>query len=136
MHNQPLSRRRLTDIRQAIERAKAYAVQQGVPLTVERLAAELDMDLPLFHRVVEGLELDGGRSAALKTAAIQRASSEATASVMEHAMQRGSSPNMHMLYLKNNAGYDLDKSGKGQKPAADAGGSPPVVFVGEERIKD
>lgn len=136
MHNEPLSRRRLVDIRRAIQRAKDYAAEQGVPLTVERLAAEMDMDLLLFHRVVAGLEADGSRSAANKTAVIQRACGEATASVMEHAMQRGSSPNMHMLYLKNNAGYDLDKSGKGQKYANDSIGSPPVVFVGEERIKD
>lgn len=133
MHNRPLSQRRLSDICLAIDRAKAYAAEQGVPLTVERLAAEMDMELTLFHRVVEGLELDGSRSAVLKTAAIQRASGEATASVMEHAMKRGTSPNMHMMYLKNNAGYDREENGKTPK----AEPTPvPVVFVGEERIKD
>lgn len=133
MHNRPLSQRRLSDIQEAIQRAKTYAAEQGVPLTVERLAAEMDMDLTLFHRVLEGLEMDGSRSSALKTAAIQRASGEATASVMEHAMKRGSSPNMHMMYLKNNAGYDREESGKSPKAVLS---SVPVVFVGEERIKD
>jgi hypothetical protein len=68
-----------------------------------------------------------------KVAAIRRAGGEATASVMEHAMQRGSSPNMHMLYLKNNAGYDLDKTGKASKEEE---AMPPVIFVGEEAISD
>ena len=133
MHNKPLSRRRLGEIEAAIARARAYAADRGVPLTAERLAAELDMDLEQFHRVVRGEE---GGAVSPKTAAIRRACGEATASVMEHAMQRGSSPNMHMLYLKNNAGYDLDKAGRTPKPTALPTDSPPVLFVGEERIPE
>ncbi len=133
MHNQPLNRRRLADIEAAISRAKAYAESRGIPLTAERLAAEMDMDLALFHRIAAGEQVANSRMAALKTAAIQRACGEATASVMEHAMGRGSSPNMHMLYLKNNAGYDLEKGGKSPKPSETAR---PVIFVGEERIRD
>ncbi len=133
MHNQPLSRRRLGDIEAAIVRASAYAETQGVPLTAERLAAEMDMDLALFRRIVEG---DGARDSRItrqKRAAIQRAYGQATASVMEHAMGRGSSANMHMLYLKNNAGYgETDKSVKSCQVAD----TPPVIFMGEESIQD
>jgi len=133
MLNNPLARRKLGEIEAAIERAKAYAADRGVPLTAERLAAELDMDLELLHRVARGEE-EGALGP--KTAAIRRAYGEATASVMEHAMQRGSSPNMHMLYLKNNAGYDLNKAGKPSKPTVLPTDSTPVVFVGEEYIED
>ena len=135
MHNKPLESRRLADIKAAIERAKEYAAAQGVPLTVERLAAEMDMDLMLFHQVLQGQVSGGGKGMAAKVAAIQRAGGEATASVMEHAMRRGTSPNMHMLYLKNNAGYDVDKTGKAAKAEE---GSPyaPVIFLGEEDIPD
>ena len=65
---------------------------------------------------------------------IQRASGEATASVVEHAMRRGSGTNMHMAYLKNNAGYDKPKAEKNGKETD--GGLPPVVFIGEENIGD
>ena len=53
---------------------------------------------------------------------------------LEHAMRRGTSPNMHILYLKNHAGYDVDKSKTGrEEPSLPEG---PVVFVGEEEIPD
>ena len=135
MHNTELQKRKIHDIEQAIERAKAYAAEQGVPLTAERLAAELDMDLSLFHRIVRGGGVSSGRLMRAKVAAIQRACGEATASVMEHAMQRGTSPNMHMVYLKNNAGYDLEKSTKAGKGSEEAS-APPVIFVGEEAIPE
>ena len=57
MHDTPIERRRLADIRTAIDRAKAYTEAQGIPLTVERLAAEMDMDLHLFHRILQGILL-------------------------------------------------------------------------------
>ena len=134
MHSTPLSKRRLGDITAAIQRAKDYAAAQEVPLTVERLAAEMDMDLALVHRILQGQEPAQGRSMAAKIAAIQRAGGEATASVMEHALRRGTSPNMHILYLKNNAGYHGDKSGHA---AADEDNAPaPVIFLGEEDIPD
>ena len=134
MHNTPLERRRLADIEAAIQRAKAYADAQGVPLTAERLAAEMDMDLNLFHRILQGQESPKSRVTAAKIAAIQRAGGEATASVMEHAMRRGTSPNMHILYLKNHAGYDVDKGKTGREESGPSEG--PVVFVGEEEIPD
>ena len=134
MHNTSLERRRLRDIEAAITRAKDYAETQGVPLTVERLAAEMDMDLTLFHRILGMTDRAKSPGMVAKIAAIQRAGGEATASVMEHALRRGSSANMHMLYLKNHAGYDSEKGGK---TAKDEGGTnPPVIFLGEEDIPD
>ncbi len=135
MHNTPLERRRLTDIQAAITRAKDYAEAQGVPLTVERLAAEMDMELALFHRVLEGQVTGKSGGMKAKIAAIQKAGGEATASVMEHAMRRGTSPNMHILYLKNHAGYDGDKTPKNGREDG-SGPEGPVVFLGEEEIPD
>ena len=129
MHNKPLGRRSLPQVKAAIEQAKAYAAEHHVPLTAERLAAELDMDLAVFRRIVEGSyrEENSETDNRLKISAIQSAFCEATASVMEHAMQRGSSPNMHMLYLKTNAGYG-DKEGEPQEMTA------PVIFYGEDAL--
>ncbi len=134
MHNKPLAKRKPADIEAAIKRAKEYAETMDVPLTAERLAAELDMDLTLFHSIAEGLIPCESKSLAAKAAMIQRACGEATASVVEHAMRRGSSTNMHMAYLKNNAGYDKPKTEKSGNQAD--GALPPVVFIGEENIGD
>ncbi len=134
MHNTPLERRRLSDIQAAIERAKAYAEAQGVPLTAERLAAEMDMDLEMFQEILQIQERGKSPGMKAKIAAIQKAGGEATASVMEHAMRRGTSPNMHILYLKNHAGYDMEKGKTGREESGPSEG--PVVFVGEEEIPD
>jgi len=134
MHSTSLQRRRLRDIEAAIERAKVYAEAQGVPLTVERLAAEMDMELDLFHRILQGEISSASPGMKAKIAAIQRAGGEATASVMEHALRRGTSPNMHILYLKNHAGYDVDKGKSGREVSVPSEG--PVVFMGEEEIPD
>lgn len=131
MHDTILQRRRLVDILAAIERAKQVAGEQEVPLTVERLAAEMDMELGMFRRIVSGKITGTSPGMTAKVAAIQRAAGEATASVMEHAMRRGTSPNMHLMYLKNHAGYDTDKGGHSPEE-----GMPPVVFLGEEDIAD
>ena len=124
----------MADVEAAITRATEYAAQQGIPLTVERLAAEMDMDLLLFHRILRGEITPKSRSTAQKIAAIRRAAGQATASVMEHALKRGTSPNMHILYLKNHAGYDGDKGKTEAQPLGPSEG--PVVFVGEEEIPD
>ena len=134
MQDTPLERRRLKDIQAAIERAKAYAVAQEVPLTVERLAAEMEMDLSQLHRILRGEVAAHTKTMKAKVAAIRKADGEATASVMEHALRRGSSANMHMLYLKNHAGYDGDKGGKAAKD--EGSHSAPVIFLGEEDIPD
>ena len=135
MQDTSLERRRLADIQAAIERAKAYAAAQEVPLTVERLAAEMEMDLTLLHRILRGEVAAKSSGMKGKVAAIRKAGGEATASVMEHALRRGSSANMHMLYLKNHAGYDSEKGGKATH---NEGGeaTPPVIFLGEEDIPD
>jgi hypothetical protein len=124
----------MADIEAAIERAKAYAAAQEVPLTVERLAAEMEMDLTLLHRILRGEVVAKSQGMKAKVAAIRKAGGEATASVMEHALRRGTSPNMHILYLKNHAGYDGDKDKTGGDTLGPSEG--PVVFVGEEEIPD
>ncbi len=124
----------MQEIATAIDQAKNYAQEQDVPLTVERLAAALDMDLPLFHSIAAGEYLCAGKKAKEKAAMIQRACGEATASVVEHAMRRGSGTNMHMLYLKNNAGYDKPKEDKSGKETDEA--LPPVIIIGEENLTD
>ena len=135
MQDTPLERRRLKDIQAAIERAKTYAVAQEVPLTVERLAAEMEMDLSQLHRILRGEVAAHTKTMKAKVAAIRKAGGEATASVMEHALRRGSSANMHMLYLKNHAGYDSEKGGKAAHNE-DGDKTPPVIFLGEEDIPD
>lgn len=127
-----LKKMRLEDIEAAIRRAKEYVAEQNIPLTVERLAAEMDLDLFVLNRILRGDTPGKGPGMAAKYDAIRRAAGEATASVMEHAMRRGTSPNMHMLYLKNHAGYDTDKPSKAEREEV----RPPVVFMGEEDIPD
>lgn len=130
MHNKPLSKRSLAQIKTAVENARVYAQENKIPLTAERLAAALDMDLSIFRAAVEGKYTEKGvkkEQLAGKLSVLQSAFAEATASVMEHAMQRGSSPNMHMLYLKENAGY-------GEKSADVMPVTAPVIFIGEEEI--
>lgn len=129
MHNLPLHRYTPAALEAAIRRAREYAETQGVPLTAERLAAELDMDLALFHRIARGEYPTSTASLRRKADMIRRAAGEATASVIEHAMRRGTSPNMHMLYLKNNADYDHTEGEAPESP-------PPVIFVGEEDIPE
>lgn len=133
-YSTPLKKRRLADILAAIERAKAYAREQDVPLTAERLAAEMEMNLDMFQAVARGEYPAGGQSTREKAEAIRRACGEATASVVEHAMRRGSGTNMHLLYLKNNAGYDRER--EDGKAKTDKGDRPPVIFVGEEDIPE
>lgn len=54
MYDSPLERRRPEEIAAAIERAAAYAREQDVPLTAERLAAELEMRLDTLHAIARG----------------------------------------------------------------------------------
>ena len=133
MQDTPLEKRRLADIEAAIERAKAYAAAQDVPLTAERLAAEMEMDLGLLHRILRGEVEAKSSTMKQKVGAIRKAGGEATASVMEHALRRGSGATMHMLYLKNHAGYDGEKGGKSAHSGS-GGSTPPVIFLGEEDI--
>jgi methylphosphotriester-DNA--protein-cysteine methyltransferase len=132
IHNKPLSGRSITTVRQAIASAQEYAEQHNVPLTAERLAAALHMDLKIFRSIVDGSYTEEGgkeKENREKISAIRNAFSEATASVMEHAMMRGSSANMHILYLKENAGY-------GENAGMPTETTAPVIFLGEQEISD
>ena len=115
-------------VRAAIRRAVAYAEEQRVPLTAERLAAELQMDGDSFRRYIDPAYQpeDPAWEAALQ--AMRIANTQAVASVLEHALTKGSGVNMHMLYLKQYAGY-------ADHPATDAA-EKTVCFCGEEAIPE
>ena len=113
----------LEKVQEAIDRAKSYAAANKVPLTVERLAAELALPVAALRRY---LREDCTVSPRLRpmVEALREAAGQATASVIEYAMSRGTSPNMHMLYLKQYAGY-----GEGEVPSGE-----PVIFEGEREV--
>lgn len=92
-------------IRAAIRRATAYAEENHVPLTAERLAAELQMDGETFRRYVGPSYRPEDPAFEPALQAIRIANTQAVASVLEHALTKGSGVNMHMLYLKQYAGY-------------------------------
>lgn len=117
-----LERRTIEDVEEAVRRAEDYAAAHKVPLTVERLAAELDMSVAALRRYLDDGYTPRGRARAV-VEAVRRAAGQATASVMEYALTRGSSANMHIMYLKQYAGY-------GEEVTA----SEPVVFEGTEEI--
>ena len=121
-----LEKQSATEVRDAIERARAYAAEKGVPLTAERIAAELGVPVTVLRRYLREDYTPPKRSEAV-IQALRDAAGEATASVLEYAMTRGSSPNMHMLYLKQYAGYS-DKSPE------EGGAGAPVVFSGEGEL--
>ena len=92
-------------IRAAIRRATAYAEENHVPLTAERLAAELQMDGETFRRYVDPSYRPEDPAFEPALQAIRIANTQAVASVLEHALTKGSGVNMHMLYLKQYADY-------------------------------
>lgn len=119
-----LEKRSLEEVNAAIERASEYAAVHKVPLTVERLAAELGLSVTALRRYLrEDYEPPARVRAVVE--AVRRAADEATASVMEYALTRGTSPNMHMMYLKQYAGY-------GERETAESGTT--VVFRGEDEV--
>lgn len=117
-----LERRTIADVEEAVRRAEDYAAAHKVPLTVERLAAELNMSVAALRRYLDDGYTPRGRTRAV-VEAVRRAAGQATASVMEYALTRGSSANMHVMYLKQYAGY-------GEETAV----CEPVVFEGTEEI--
>lgn len=121
-----LEKRSATEVRDAIERARAYAAEKGVPLTAERIAAELGVAVTVLRRYLREDYVPPKRCEAV-VQALRDAAGEATASVLEYAMTRGSSPNMHMLYLKQYAGYS-------DKPPEEGNVSDPVIFSGEGEL--
>lgn len=124
MKRNRLEGRNLAEVKEGIERAAAYATEHKVPLTVERLAAELGISVTVLREYLRE-EYEPPPRAQKVVEAVRQAADEATASVMEYALTRGSSPNMHMMYLKQYAGY-------GEREVATGGTS--VVFCGEEEI--
>ena len=124
MRTKKLEGRQADEVREAVERAVAYASQNKVPLTVERLAAELGMSVTTLRGYLSEEYKPPARARAV-VEMVRRAAQQATASVVEYALTRGSSPNMHMMYLKQYAGY-------GDKDAAPD--TEPVVFAGEQEI--
>lgn len=115
-------------VRAAIRRAVAYADEHNVPLTAERLAAELQMDGETFRRYVDPAYQPEEESFRPALQAIRCANTQAVASVLEHALSKGSGVNMHMLYLKQYAGYAE------ATPAAETGTV--VRFCGEADIPE
>ena len=110
-------------MKEAIARAEEYAAAHKVPLTVERLAAELDIGVTALRRYLEDGYTPKGRARAV-VEAVRAAAGQATASVMEYALTRGSSANMHMMYLRQYAGYGEESGGARE----------PVIFDGEQEI--
>ncbi len=117
-----LEKRTLAEVQAAIVRAQEYAAAHKVPLTVERLAAELDIGVAALRRYLEEGYRPHGKGRAV-VEAVRAAAGQATASVMEYALTRGSSANMHMMYLRQYAGYGTETV------AAE-----PVIFEGEQEI--
>lgn len=117
---------RIGKVRAAIRRATQYAQENQVPLTAERLAAELQMDGDTYRRYVDPAYQpeDNAWNSALQ--AIRIANTQAVASVLEHALTKGSGVNMHLMYLKQYAGYE---------ETAD-GGKGTIVFLGEDHIPE
>ena len=109
-------------VKTALQRWREYAGEKKVPLTAERLAACLHISAARYQRLVswEGQPPAGQEEV---VALLCAADAEATASVIEHAMLRGTSVNMHLLYLKRHAGY----GDRGAEPAA-------VRFTGEDEV--
>lgn len=117
-----MEQRTAEEVAAALSRAEEYAASHKVPLTVERLAAELSLSVAALRRYLSDDYVPRGRSREV-VEAVRRAARQATASVMEYALTRGSSANMHMMYLKQYAGYGEEQTAV-----------EPVVFDGEQEI--
>ncbi len=124
-----LDRRQVAWIEERIARAAEKAKEQKAPLTVERMAAELGIDVHTFRAYLAPDYLPPTKHAALVMQALRDASAQATASVLEHALGRGSGQNMHLLYLKQYAGFGIPE-GAGE----DGTQTDPVIFFGEDEL--
>lgn len=110
-------------INDAIARAREYADNKGVPMTLERLAATLGVERGTLWEYIK----DYGDTHTPGVDALKRAAAECTASVMEHGMTRGNSPIMPIFYLKNNAGY---------RDKIDQETTHRVTFTGMDNLQD
>lgn len=123
-----LDRRQVAWIEERISRAADKAKEQKAPLTVERMAAELGIDVHTFRAYLSPDYVPPTKHAARVRQALRDASAEATASVLEHALGRGSGQNMHLLYLKQYGGFGPSEDGEEADPGD------PVVFLGEDEL--
>lgn len=114
-------------VRAAIRRAAQYAQENHVPLTAERLAAELQMDGDTYRTYIDPAYQPEDQAWLPSLQAIRIANTQAVASVLEHALTKGSGVNMHLMYLKQYAGYEETSVG---------GGKGAVVFWGEDHISE
>lgn len=113
-------------VRKAIRKSAGYAEEKGVPLTAERLASELKMHVETFHKLADPAFVPEDDRWLPGLTLIRAADAQATASVLEHALTRGTGVNVHMMYLKRYAGYE-------DKTVSESGS--PVCFVGENEIQ-
>lgn len=112
-------------VRAAVRRAREYAEERGLPLTVERLAAELHMRPEELRTAAEG-ETAGGVKDEQALRLIRRAYGEAIASVVEHALAKGGGAAMHQAYLKS----------YGALGGENGAGKAPVCFTGGDRMEE
>lgn len=111
-------------VQAAIRRAEKFAEENQVPLTAERLAAELNMPVPIFRRLVDE-QAPGDTSGKRVQAYLQAADRKATAQVMEYALRKGGSASICSLYLKRHAGCLETEEKEGE-------GLP--IFMGEQDL--
>ncbi|HIW74466.1 MAG TPA: hypothetical protein H9684_09085 [Firmicutes bacterium] len=122
----------LTDperVNEAIERAKRSAAERKVPLTVERLAACLQVEPADIREAVRQAKAGrGGRSSRRRAGeALKEVCAECRAVLMEQGLARSSSPVLPMFGLKVHFGYT-------DRPEED--GVPSVRFEGEDAIME
>ena len=105
----------------ALERAVAYATEHKIPLTLERLAVELDMEIARI-RTMSDPAYSAGWGERGVCAVLRRARREVQASVTEFALSRGSGAQAHLQYLT----HMTEESG-GNEGAT-------VVFLNEDKV--
>ena len=105
----------------ALERSIAYAAERKLPLTLERLAVEMDLDVARIRAMSEA-GYEAGRGEGAVCAVLRRARREVEASVIEFALSRGTGAQAHMQYL-----VQLSDE------ASDAGDAA-VVFLNEDKV--
>lgn len=105
----------------ALDRASAYATEHKIPLTLERLAVELDMELAKLRAMPEEGYV-AGRGERPLCAVLRRARREVQASVTEFALSRGSGAQAHLQYLTQMSETACGDEGAG------------VVFLNEDKV--
>ncbi len=118
-------------VEEALGRARRYAQEQGVPLTMERIAACLGAqreDIRAAIHAAKSCRGSGSRSQKAAGKALEAAAAECRAVLMELGLSRSSSPVMPIFGLKANFGYS-DRPA--EEPPAEA-----VRFEGEDAIPE